>query len=304
MKTFIILSAFFLSISLLSCNNENLTGVATSQNSSNISIGFSMKNAANGITRIEGILSRQGYDTLFTNFVILNDSATASFQNVTAGVWHLLVNAYDESNILKYTGSADVEVYAGVTTPVSITLNPASGSINITVTWGAVGGENLIYNPSFEFNGQPSTADWSILDTTLVRVVQGAPPGEGNWSLWIAPQYGPISAGGFATTNITGQSGMINFTLSFWEHNFSYIFSGMVIITQLRKGSVIYSDYIHADTTSWTLYTKKFQLSILPTDTLQISLRSESPIVVASNPTITDSVKDGVLYDGIKLIKN
>ena len=304
MKTFIILSAFFLSISLLSCNNENLTGVATSQNSSNISIGFSMKNAANGITRIEGILSRQGYDTLFTNFVILNDSATASFQNVTAGVWHLLVNAYDESNILKYTGSADVEVYAGVTTPVSITLNPASGSINITVTWGAVGGENLIYNPSFEFNGQPSTADWSILDTTLVRVVQGAPPGEGNWSLWIAPQYGPISAGGFATTNITGQSGMINFTLSFWEHNFSYIFSGMVIITQLRKGSVIYSDYIHADTTSWTLYTKKFQLSILPTDTLQISLRSESPIVVASNPTITDSIKDGVLYDGIKLIKN
>jgi hypothetical protein len=304
MKTFIILSAFFLSFSLLSCNNENLTGVATSQTSSNISIGFSMKNAANGITRIEGILSRQGYDTLFTNFVILNDSATASFQNVTAGVWHLLVNAYDESNILKYTGSADVEVYAGVTTPVNITLNPASGSINITVTWGAVGGENLIYNPSFEFNGQPSTADWSILDTNLVRVVQGAPPGEGNWSLWIAPQYGPISAGGFATTNITGQSGMINFTLSFWEHNFSYIFSGMVIITQLRKGSVIYSDYIHADTTSWTLYTKKFQLSILPTDTLQISLRSESPIVVASNPTITDSIKDGVLYDGIKLIKN
>jgi len=304
MKTFIILSAFFLSLSLLSCNNENLTGVATSQNSSNISIGFSMKNAANGITKIEGILSRQGYDTLFTDFVIHNDSATASFNNIAAGAWHLQVNAYDASNILMYTGSADVEVYAGVTTPVSITLNPASGSINITVTWGAVGGENLIYNPSFEFNGQPSTAGWSILDTTLVRVVQGAPPGEGNWSLWIAPQYGPISAGGFATTNITGQSGMSNYTLSFWEYNFSYIFSGMVIITQLRKGSIIYSDYIHADTTSWSLFTKKFQLSILPTDTLQISLRSESPIVVASNPNATDSVSNGVLYDGITLIKN
>ena len=303
MKTFIFLSALLISLSLLSCNNENLTGVASSQNNSKISIGFSMKNATNGITRIEGILSRNGYDTLFTDFVILNDSATASFENVAAGVWHLKVNVYDASNILKYTGSADVEVYAGVTTPVSITLNPVSGSINITVTWGNGGGNNLIYNPSFEFNGQPSLEGWTINDTIWVKTVKEAPSGEGFWSLQIGPAFGPFP-GGTAKTFITGQDGDGIYTLRFYERNLQSYAWGVVSISQLRNGNTIFNDDIYADSSQWSLTSKSYKLNLLYTDTLVVKLFNYSlALKVKSNAKI-DSVTSGILFDGVSLIKN
>jgi hypothetical protein len=302
MKNVIFTAALILIFTLTSCNNENLVGIGSAQSTSNIKIGFSMKNASASISRIEGVLSRQGYDTLFTNFMILNDSASGNFENVPSGIWHLTVNAYDESNTLKYAGSADVEVFPGETTPVSLTLNPASGSINISVTWGNSGG-NLIYNPSFEINGMPSLAGWIINDTMWTRIIEEAPAGEGAWSLWLAPAFG-LHQGGTARTYVTGQSGEGVYTFSFYEKNTQGFAWGGATFSQVRNSTVIFSTNITADTLQWAVFSKTFKLNLMPSDTININLFNYSLAVKAGSNAKIDSVTSGILYDGISLIKN
>jgi hypothetical protein len=53
----------------------------------------------------------------------------------------LKVDAYNNSDIIIYTGSTDVYVVSGTVTPVYLQLNPATGSISITVSWGESGRE-------------------------------------------------------------------------------------------------------------------------------------------------------------------
>jgi hypothetical protein len=261
-----------------------------------------MKNAGVTITRIEGILSRRGYDSLFTNFTILNDSASGNFENVPSGIWHLRVNAYNASNTLKYTGSADVKVFPGETTPVSLTLNPATGSIKISVTWNNTG-INLINNPSFEFNGKPSLAGWIIKDTTWTKVVKETPAGEGTWSLWLSPAFGPLQ-GGTARTYVTGQSGEGMYTFSFYEKNLQGFAWGGVTFSQVRNGTIIFSTNITVDTLHWAIFTKTFKLNLMPSDTININLFNYSLAVKAKSNAKIDSVTSGILYDGISLIKN
>lgn len=302
MKIILISATLVIIFTLILCNKENLVGVSPAQSSANISIELAMKTTDSTITRIEGILTRQGYDTLFTNFIISNGTATGSFINVPSGLWHLKVNAYDASNSLKYSGEADVEVFPGETTPVSLTLNPATGSIIISVSWGN-GERNLISNPSFEFNGQPSLTGWTINDTIWAKTVPGAPAGEGSWSLWLAPEFGPMP-GGEAETIVTGESGNFVYQLSFWERNFGALFSGIITINQFRENDIIFSTNISANASFWTLFSKSIKLSLLQTDTLKIILRSVSPILKAGNFSKLDTVSTGVMFDGISLIKN
>ena len=101
------------------------------------------------IASVVGILSRAGYDTLKCNFLIGADSAAGGFSDVATGRWHLRVVAYDALKTVKYSGETDVDVYGGVTTSVNLVLNPASGSIAISVTWGSSGKSNR----ALEFDG-------------------------------------------------------------------------------------------------------------------------------------------------------
>jgi hypothetical protein len=116
---------------------------------SSVSIKMSMAGASTEIASIMGILTRAGYDTLKCNFVIAGDSATGVFSGIPTGKWHLRVNAYDASRTVKYSGETDVDVNGGVTTPVNLTLDPATGSIAITVTWGSSNRSNR----ALEFDG-------------------------------------------------------------------------------------------------------------------------------------------------------
>ncbi len=302
MKTILISAALVLALTLTSCNKDNIVATSPQQNSSGLSIGLSMKKAPAGISRIEGILSRQGYDTLYADFIIFNDSATCEFKNIEAGVWKLQVNAYDSTNKLQYTGSTDINVTAGTVTPVNLTLNPATGSISITVTWAAAA-ENLISNPSFEFNNQPSLSGWEIKDTAWIHSAREAPQGEGNWCLSISPPFGP-APGGTAQYFITGQDGYLIYNLSFYERNFAPFYWGYVTITQKSRGDIIFNSSINADTVQWTNFKKSFSLYMQPGDTLSITLGSVSLAVKAANPSQSTVDSAAVLFDGISLTKN
>ena len=59
--------------------------------------------------------------------------------NIDAGEWHLKVDAEDDSGLVLYTGETEVQIFAGFTSQIYLTLNPTgsgTGSIYISVTWG------------------------------------------------------------------------------------------------------------------------------------------------------------------------
>ena len=106
-----------------------------------MSLQIDMSQAPAEVVKIIGTLSRTGYEDRTFHFDIKGNSATALVENLTAGVWKLKVDAYNDSDVIIYTGSTDVYVASGMVTPVHLQLNPATGSIFITVDWGESGRE-------------------------------------------------------------------------------------------------------------------------------------------------------------------
>jgi hypothetical protein len=137
MKDLSLAITFLFSLSFFSCRSSNpVEQSPQTVTSSKIAVSLLMKDAPPQVTNIVGILSRNGFDTLKSEFVIGNDTASCEFAGIAVGVWHLQINASDNTNTVIYSGAADVQVYAGVITPVNLTLNPVTGSITVTVTWG------------------------------------------------------------------------------------------------------------------------------------------------------------------------
>lgn len=124
-------------ITLLSCNKSS--GDPNSKTNDDLgkaSFTMDMSLAPADVTYLKGILSRSDHDTIFFDFIINNNSATASVENLITGTWNLTVNAYNSQDYIIYTGSTNVDVLAGLTTPVQLHLNPITGSIVVIVTWG------------------------------------------------------------------------------------------------------------------------------------------------------------------------
>ena len=92
-----------------------------------------------GVATITAVLSRTGFDTLTSSFSVGNDTAAQiAFQSVTVGTWNVKIDAKSVHNIVMYSGTATVEVTAGNTTQLSVTLNPVAttGGIQISIVWG------------------------------------------------------------------------------------------------------------------------------------------------------------------------
>jgi hypothetical protein len=96
-----------------------------------------MTDAPLEVVYLEGKLYNDDGDEIYFDFEIDENSATAFLEDIPSGNWILRVDAFDEDDNLIYTGTTDITVYPGVVTPVSLHLNPATGSLQITVTWGS-----------------------------------------------------------------------------------------------------------------------------------------------------------------------
>jgi hypothetical protein len=106
-----------------------------------MSLQIDMTQAPAEVVKIAGTLSRDGYEDIIFQFDIEGESATALVEDLASGTWELKVDAYNNSDEIIYTGSTEVNVISGTTTPVHLQLNPATGSIYITVDWGDSGRE-------------------------------------------------------------------------------------------------------------------------------------------------------------------
>lgn len=135
---------FILSITalfLFQCSYEPV-GISDSANDQQneeqgeILFKLNMTGAPEEVVGLKGNLSRDKHDTISFAFEIKDGYATARVKNLIAGIWQLQVDAINADGLVIYSGNTSVQVLPGVITPVSLHLNPTTGGLEITVTWG------------------------------------------------------------------------------------------------------------------------------------------------------------------------
>ena len=141
-----VILAVIVSLTFFSCKEDKISNALQDQPSTNQSgsVSFSLDKASApaSVAAVTAELSRQGFLSVKKSLSLLSDSAAeTTFDKVAIGTWTIKVNALSRDSVLLYSGQASVEVLAGVTTQVNITLMPVTatdGGINIHVTWGTV----------------------------------------------------------------------------------------------------------------------------------------------------------------------
>jgi outer membrane lipoprotein-sorting protein len=134
MTFFILILLFFFS----ACEEYSTTPVSedVSNNSKGMmKIAMDMATAPSEVVHLEGKLYNRDGDEIYFDFEINDNLATASVEDISSGSWILQVDAFDENDDIIYTGRTEVPVHPGVETPVTLHLNPATGSLQIVVTW-------------------------------------------------------------------------------------------------------------------------------------------------------------------------
>jgi len=126
-----------------------------------MSMNLDMSNAPADVVFMQGILSNSNGDTIRFDFIIEENSARATVEDLQAGLWTLTVNAFNNQEIIIYTGNTDVYVQPGVVTPVYLHLNPTTGSLEIVVTWGDTP------SPPMLLMALNSEGEWRVIFMTL-----------------------------------------------------------------------------------------------------------------------------------------
>lgn len=152
-----------------SCKNDSVVIVPGNENRVG-QIALRIGSAPSGVMEVIAKLSRGGFTerTLSLSVSDSGGAASGTFMDVAAGTWHLKVDAMNDSGNVQYTGETDVEVQPGVTSRVTLRLEPATGVIEIEVTWG----NNVLFSDNFDqgnVNGWIyKTGAWYFVDS-LVR---------------------------------------------------------------------------------------------------------------------------------------
>jgi len=97
---------------------------------------MSMTGAPAEVASLAGTLSRDNNDLIYFDFEINDGYASALVENLIAGLWNIQVDAFNKDNVVIYSGKTSVQVNPGTITPVNLHLNPTTGGLEITVTWG------------------------------------------------------------------------------------------------------------------------------------------------------------------------
>jgi len=159
MKKFILPIFVFL---LYFCNYNPLIDNEVSFGQVKMSIDMNL--APEDVTGLAGILTREGFDSVFFNFEIIDNNAQALIENLEQGQWELYVKAMNNNGVILYDGSVTVEIIANMVSTVNLHLDPLSttGSIQIKITWGDLPGKQKIL-----FMAQNNANMWRVLSINL-----------------------------------------------------------------------------------------------------------------------------------------
>jgi choice-of-anchor C domain-containing protein len=151
MKTRSFILGLFLVVLALSCRDSGLGPDSSTLPPPSLGqMTLHFPQAPSDVVLVVATLSRQGYADIVLSLAISDSGAIGTIQSVPVGPWHLTVVAYDQNRVALYAGETDVNIQSGNTTTVDLQLNPATGNIQINVTWGTPPGQAGLVNGSFE----------------------------------------------------------------------------------------------------------------------------------------------------------
>lgn len=137
-KLFLVLPIILL-FSSCQLDDSSINSSSTIKDGS-ILLKFEPNSIPAGIVNVKATLNRQGFTTITGDLNILSDStAEISIQYLASGIWHLIVQAKDSLNVVRFSGEADVNILENQVTQVNLTLFPTgtgTGGIHIVVHWG------------------------------------------------------------------------------------------------------------------------------------------------------------------------
>lgn len=147
---------------LLGCSKvNNVTEPEQSNSTGKLSFKLERSNVPQEITSVSIKLTRSGFQDINRDLNLLTDStAEILINDLETGLWHVKIDARNNSNVIKYSGETDVTVENGIIVQLNLTLNPVNsgvGSIYIFVTWGSNSQWiDYIYNPILTRHQNPS----------------------------------------------------------------------------------------------------------------------------------------------------
>lgn len=136
-----LLIILFLPLFFSSCSKELVTNPALADNQNGkILLKIDKSDAPSSVVFVRAVLSRDGFNEIKDEVNLFSDSSSdISIDSIPAGTWHLTVEALDKDTVILYSGGTDVQVLAGVTIQVNLTLYPTGngvGNILIHIHWG------------------------------------------------------------------------------------------------------------------------------------------------------------------------
>lgn len=153
MKKIFILPCLVIVFLFISCLSDPV-GSDNIKDTGKILLKIDKQNAPTSVVYVKAYLTRNNYDPVIGILNLQSDStADILLNNIAAGEWHLKVDAEDDSGLVLYTGETEVQIFAGFTSQVYLTLNPTgsgTGSIYISVNWGVTVNQGWI-----DFSGNP-----------------------------------------------------------------------------------------------------------------------------------------------------
>ena len=131
---------------------------------------------------------------------------------------------------------------------------------------------NLLQNPSFEENGQPSLSGWNVTDISMINFSNDVPPDGGKWSLLMYGRNSLIQ--GRVRLNLVSQKvrllkGTYIYTFSFWAKTDSANGSVAVLSAIINDTSRFYKN-LEITNSNWTNYNIVDTLSSANYDSVEV----------------------------------
>lgn len=258
-----LLTTVLIILLFVSCNNEN-SFIADNPLGTLQKLQVIAGNIPLDVDQIIGILSNPKYDTIIEEFTITADSAYCIFQDIPVGIWHLVVQAYFNTE-LTYEGEAYLTISKGSISYVTIHMNKIEdvGIVHIGLVWDSPTAKEYLYDfNNNDLSGWYGTADATITNNQLVLTNIGFKwhtieyNGDkhfisGDIEYEVYPMDGSIA---FSTKGDSYLDGSLNWGVYVYFRNDS-VFTNQFID---QKGKLIYTNYKYQ---RYTWHTVKFRFN-------------------------------------------
>ena len=135
-----LLPFLFVALIVFGCGNDGQIASPAKDTTGAVVLRIDRENAPASVVLVEATLTRSGFETISSSMDLVGASAAElSLNNIPVGVWHLTVDAKNDSGEVEYSGEADITIRENMITDVHLVLYPVSGGtggIYLYVTWG------------------------------------------------------------------------------------------------------------------------------------------------------------------------